>query len=398
MKILELHVEGFRSLKNVTWRPESLNVIIGPNGAGKSNLLRLLEMVSVASQGSLSKFVQAAGGMEPLVWDGRSAEIMTRIKTTPLDTWRPLERDRLTYELILARLGQTSGYRIEHELLGKFYRVERGEMQQPFKFLERDPRRAVVYDADEKSLMAPAESIPEDETLLSLSAGPFAYNSAIPPYQNQLAGWTIYHDLHVNRDAPIRLPVVAKMEKRVAPDGQNLVSVLHTLYSGDRVFKSEINNAMRAAFGDDFEELVFPPAADQRIQLRVRWRSLQREQSAADLSDGTLRFLFLLTVLGSPSAAPLIAIDEPESGLHPSMLPIIVEYAAEAARNSQVVFTTHSPSLLDAFRQTIPATSVACWEDGQTVLKTISGDTLAYWLKEYTLGHLFTSGELEAMQ
>ena len=86
--------------------------------------------------------------------------------------------------------------------------------------------------------------------------------------------------------------------------GQNLISVLHTLYTGDREFKREINAAMKAAFGDDFEELVFPPAADQRIQLRVRWRSLEREQSAADLSDGTLRFLFLLTVLASPEAGP----------------------------------------------------------------------------------------------
>jgi predicted ATPase len=88
---------------------------------------------------------------------------------------------------------------------------------------------------------------------------------------------------------------------------------------------------MRAAFGDDFEELVFPPAADQRIQLRIRWRSLQREQSAADLWEGTLRFLFLLAVLANPSPPPVIAIDEPETGLHPAMVPIVAEYAREAA-------------------------------------------------------------------
>ena len=93
---------------------------------------------------------------------------------------------------------------------------------------------------------------------------------------------------------------MTRHEKRVQPDGQNLISVLHTLYTGDREFKKEINAAMNAAFGHDFEELVFAPASDQRIQLRVRWKSLNREQSAADLSDGTLRFLFLLTVLSSP--------------------------------------------------------------------------------------------------
>ncbi len=91
---------------------------------------------------------------------------------------------------------------------------------------------------------------------------------------------------------------------------------------------------MRAAFGEDFEELLFPPDADQRIQLQIRWRSLQRERSAADISDGTLRFLFLLAVLANPSPAPLIAIDEPETGLHPSMLPIVAEYAREAANRA----------------------------------------------------------------
>ena len=72
----------------------------------------------------------------------------------------------------------------------------------------------------------------------------------------------------------IRQPAVTRLEKRIESDGQNLISVLHTLYTGDRDFKREINAAMKAAFGDDFEELVFPPAADQQIQLRVRWKSL----------------------------------------------------------------------------------------------------------------------------
>ena len=203
--------------------------------------------------------------------------------------------------------------------------------------------------------------------------------------------------MHTNKDASIRQPAIARLEKRVDPDGQNLISVIHTLYTSDRDFKNDINSAMQAAFGDDFEELVFPPASDQRIQLRIRWKSLKREQSAAELSDGTLRFLFLLTVLASPSPAPVIAIDEPETGLHPSMLPIVAEYAIEASTRSQVILTTHSPQFLDAFVTTRPTTTIAKWQDGETVLKTLSGDELDYWLKEYSLGALFKSGELEQM-
>jgi predicted ATPase len=216
-------------------------------------------------------------------------------------------------------------------------------------------------------------------------------------FSRELASWAIYHDLHVHRDAIIRQAAVARVEKQVEPDGQNLIPVLHTLYTDDRDFKKDINTAMRAAFGDDFDELVFPPAADQRIQLRIRWKSLKREQSAADLSDGTLRFLLLLTILASPSPPPLIAIDEPETGLHPSMFPIIAEYAVDATSRTQVIFTTHSPQFLDAFIDTKPTTTVAKWENGETALKVLEGEQLDYWLREYTLGALFRSGELEGM-
>lgn len=191
--------------------------------------------------------------------------------------------------------------------------------------------------------------------------------------------------------------MVTRLDRCVTPDGQNLVNVLHTLYTEDREFKKEINLAMRAAFGEEFEELIFSPAADQRIQLRVQWKHLRRQQSAADLSDGTLRFLFLLAVLASPSAAPVIAIDELETGLHPAMLPIIAEYAVEASRRSEVILTTHSPAFLDAFKDEAPLTTVAFWENGETILRTLAGEALEQWRQEYSMGKLLTSGELEQL-
>ena len=397
MKILELRIEGFRSLKDVTWKPGDLNVVIGPNGSGKSNLLRMLELISTSAKGGLGKYVQSAGGMEPLVWDGRAKEIRWELKASPVEERRDTKRDSLTYKTTLARLGGGSTYRVDYELLGNYHRVETGEKSDPFKLIERRGLRAYVFDMEEKSLVASEESLSEEETLLSLAGGLFTHNKHIPPYRKQLEDWCVYHDLHVNKESLIRQPTISRYEKRVDPDGQNLISVLHTLYTGDRDFKQEINAAMRAAFGDDFEELVFPPAADQRIQLRIRWKSLKRELSAAELSDGTLRFLFLLTVLASPEAAPLIAIDEPETGLHPSMFPIIAEYAVEAAERSQVILTTHSPQFLDAFTDTLPTTTVATWESGETTLKTLEGDLLRDWLKGFSLGKLFQSGELEAL-
>jgi predicted ATPase len=175
------------------------------------------------------------------------------------------------------------------------------------------------------------------------------------------------------------------------------VSVLHTLYTSDREFKRQVDEGMRAGFGDQFEGLVFQPAAAQRIQLAVQWRSSKTPHAGQDLSDGTLRFLLLLTVLASPEPATLIAIDEPEVGLHPSMLPIVAEYAVEAAERTQVVMTSHSPVFLDAFSHVPAEVLLLHWEDGQSRLFPLTPETLSRWLERYRLGELFTSGELEAL-
>lgn len=394
VKIKRLDIEGFRSLKNIAWNPGDLNIIIGPNGTGKSNLLRFLEMISCSSGGKLSNHIQKAGGMDPLLWDGTANNISLRMITTPLQAQRNVERESLQYELNISRLGRSSTYRIDHELLAKYDIQQVEQHQMPFKFLERQGTRNRIFDAEQRTLVAPDDAIAEEETLLSVAGGPFSPNPYIVAFQRELTDWVIYHDVHVNQDAPIRQAIVTKTDKRVQPDGQNLVNVLHTLYAGDREFKKNVHYAMRAAFGEDFEELVFPPAADERIQLRIRWKSLQREQSVSELSDGTMRFLLLLAILASPASAPLIAIDEPEVGLHPAMFAIIADYAEEASERSQIIFTTHSPSFLDAFAGVEPTTTVMNWENGETQLHNMDREKLSYWLKHYSMGHLFTTGEL----
>jgi len=397
MKIDRLNIRGFRSLKNVSWTPDNLNIVIGPNGTGKSNLLRMLELISASARGRLGRYVQKSGGMEPLVWDGCAEGIDFDIQASPADENRDTGQKGMTYRAEMKRLGKSSVFRIGHELLTASHRTEMDGRNEPVRLLGREGLRSSVFDEHGKALPLPEESVSEDETLLSLTAGPFTANPHIPPFRAQLAGWCVYHDFHVHPDAVVRQPAVARVEKRVDPDGQNLIPVLHTLYTGDRDFRKDTDLAMGAAFGDDYDEMAFPPAADQRIQLLVRWKTLSRGQSAADLSDGTLRFLFLLTVLASPSPPPLIAIDEPETGLHPSMLPIVAEYAVDAAERTQVIMTTHSPQFLDAFREIFPATTVARWIDGETVLRMPDRENLRYWLNEYSLGSLFKSGELEDM-
>ncbi len=395
MHLTQLDIEGFRSLASVSWKPGDLNVVIGPNGSGKSNLLRLLEMISAGAQDRLSDYVQSAGGINALLWDGRSSQIKFILQTSPTEYFVAIpgvekvsQLPPLLYAVALARLGYATAYQVVDETLTSF--------NKDIYFIEREGREAVVSDGDVSAVLKD-DSIVEQELVVVIANNPFSPNQNVPVFANYLRTWLIYHTINTSADAAIRQPAVTRLEAQVAPNGQNLINVLHTLYTGDREFKASINSAMHAAFGPDYDELIFPPASDQRIQLRLRWKTLKREQSAADLSDGTLRFLFLLTVLANPHPAPLIAIDEPETGLHPSMLPIIAEYAVEASRRTQVIFTTHSDQFLDAFGDTKPTTTVAKWEEGKTTLTTLAEEELAYWLKDYTLGKLFRTGELEAL-
>lgn len=390
MWIRRLSISGYRSLREIAWEPDRLNVLIGPNNAGKSNLLRALTLPQRSAEGKLPDAVLQEGGIGSLLWDGQATEVRWDLESELSNGAPGLPR----YELVLRRLGATGGYRIEQELLADYARVRSGEKPQPFKFLERDSRHAVTWDQQERRLAAHEGSVPDDQTLLSLVAGPFSH-PALLAFRNDLASWRMYGSIRVDPASQVRQPAVARLEQSLAPDGSNLIPLLHTLYSGKRAFKRTVDAAMLAAFGEDFEELVFPPAADQRIHLRVRWAALKTEQTAADLSDGTLRFLALLAILANPDPGGLIAIDEPETSLHPRMFRVIADLAGEAALRTQVILSTHSPQLLDALAEQGPTTTVTRVQDGATRLDRLDGGELQRWLKEFTLGDLFTSGELE---
>jgi predicted ATPase len=397
MRINRILIKGYRSLKEIDWEPGSLNVVIGPNGTGKSNLLRFLELIGAASTGNLSKYIQKAGGIKPLLWDSKVDSFSFRLEISlpalNSDHWE----DDYTYEVLLRQVGSSGDYQVESEYLTVQNQNETLVNSEPEKLLYRNKQKIIIYDDSGGELDMPENVVSHEELLLAIAANPFSGIKQVNVFQKALSSFAVYHDLYVHRESLIRQPAVTRYETTVAADGQNLVSVLHTLYTGDRHFKNAIDSAMQAAFGYEYVELVFPPASDQRVQLRVRWSSLDQEQSAADLSDGTLYFLLLMTILNNPRPPVLIAIDEPETGLHPSMLPVVAEHAVEVSCKAQVIFTTHSSQFLDAFADVKPVTTVASWLNGETRLKVLDGEELNYWLSNYTLGSLFISGELENM-
>jgi predicted ATPase len=381
MYVQSLGIEGFTSFKDVRWSPEPLNVLIGRNGSGKSNLLRALDLIRASAAGNLNDFVLGKGGFPRLLWGGTARHIYLELMLSAR-----LGTDQRIYDLVFVPLPDSASFRVASELLAfedpKFRLLDRNETELTVRLEGKPHRRHAASD------------VPPAETALSMVSvlwdNPIAYQ-----LQQELKAWAIYQSLNVAEDAAIRRSAVDRQETRVAYHGQNLTPVLNTLYKGE--FKEAIDSAMSAAFPDDFRELTFATTEPNRVQLYLRRKHGSRQDSAADLSDGTLRFLLLLTILATPDPPALIAIDEPEAGLHPSMLPIIAEFAVAASKRTQVILSTHSLQMLDAFGETLPAATIFSWEGDHTELKTATGDELKKWVEEYSLGRFIFSGEAAAV-
>ena len=148
----------------------------------------------------------------------------------------------------------------------------------------------------------------------------------------------------------------------------------------------------------DFYELLEEVLVVTRggiTQVYVRENGIPEPLAATSLSDGTLRFLCLLAVLLDPNPPPLICLEEPETGLHPDAIRTIAELLIEASERTQLVVTTHSPALVDAFTAQ-PESVLVCERDfdGFTTIQRLQRQNLDAWLEEYSLGDLWQKGEI----
>ena len=129
------------------------------------------------------------------------------------------------------------------------------------------------------------------------------------------------------------------------------------------------------------------------VQLRVR-ESSGISVPAVRLSDGTLRWLALLAILLNPAPPPVTCIDEPELGLHPDAIHTLADLLVEASTRTQLIVTTHSDALLDAFTDTPEVVCVCEKVEGSTVIQRLDKEHLKFWLDQYSLGKLWMSGEI----
>jgi predicted ATPase len=213
-------------------------------------------------------------------------------------------------------------------------------------------------------------------------------------FRRRLASSTFYHVLNVEHRSPVRLPQAIGPAELPGRNGENLVSCLFYLRETERSRFDAVEDSLRSAF-PRFERLDFPPVAAGTLALAWRERGFSRPLYMHHLSEGTLRFLWLTTLLQSPGLSALTLLDEPEVSLHPQLLTLLADQLREASKRTQIVVATHSDTLL-RFLDPSEVVVLDSAEDGMTTLTRADRLDLDGWIQEYSLDELWRNGRLGA--
>jgi predicted ATPase len=301
--------------------------------------------------------------------------------TMPVENEKPLE-----YELNLQPT--PTAYWLPQERLRQA-RHEENAKDPVFQFIDSAGNDIQYFNPDAKKLERPNWAHKPFET--SLSQVPKMFQEP-ERFRNVLASSTLYHALDVSPRAPVRLPQAMRPAPSPGRNGEDLVSCLYFLRETAQDRFEAVEDALRAAF-PSFERMGFPPVAAGLLSLTWLERSYSQPFYAHQLAEGTLRFLWLATLLQSPELPTVTLIDEPEVSLHPEMLRLLVELFREAANRTQLIVATHSDRLV---RFLDPSELVVFDLDeslGTTATRASDLD-LEAWLEEYTLDQLWGSGRL----
>jgi predicted ATPase len=290
----------------------------------------------------------------------------------------------LEYSLKLSPRGVA--YTIEEETLTQY----RG-MPSPFQHIVSHGADVKYYEADHKKLVRPTWEYNPLET--SLSQVPKMFKEP-EEFRNRLASSTFYHVLPVEPRSPVRLPQPMQPAMLPGKSGEELVSCLFYLREADRPRFEAVEDALRAAF-PRFDRLDFPPVAAGTLALTWRESGYSKPLYMHQLSEGTLRFLWLATLLQSPGLTALTLLDEPEVSLHPELLNLLSDLLREASRRTQIIVATHSDALI-RFLEPSEVVVMDTAEDGTTAVTRADKLELDAWLKDYSLDELWRNGRIGA--
>ncbi len=357
--IRTLAFAGYRSLRDLRVTVGPLTVITGGNGAGKSNVYRALRLLVDAVEGNLGRALAREGGMPSAMWAG------TPPKKAKASEGRRLSigfaDDVLAYEL---RLGLPSQESVPPGPFDLDPLVKEETIRtlgaRHVNLLERRNVSAMLRD-DEGRPVTFGGSIDLGESVLSQLAEPHRY-PVLSSLRERLRRWRFYHQIRTDPDSPVRAVQIGTRTPVLAHDGHDLASALQTILSNGN------DEALAEAVAEAFEgSRVVIAHDDARFRLLLETPGVFRPLDAAELSDGTLRYLALLAALHSPRPPELLVLNEPETSLHPRVLAPLARQIVSAAKQSQVIVVSHAAPLVDAIATARDSVRIELVkEDGET--------------------------------
>jgi predicted ATPase len=374
LPVREFSASGYRSLKQIAYPMSKLDVFVGANGVGKSNLYRSLELLRGAAANTLGHDV-AREGLDLAMWAGPKTHKSPGIRLS-VGLGAPGGPESLyRYEIEVGFPPPVSAsFRCEPQVKAESLTYVGGT--RTVRLLDRNGPAVMVRDEGGRPATLDIDIL-ASETVLGRLEDPSRYPE-LDAVRRTLLEWRFYHDLRTDSDSALRRPCVAAAAPTLASDGSNLAAVFATL-AYVRQDTADLDDAIAAAF-PGARLIVHEP--ERTASFGIAFSEFpNRVFEAGELSDGTLRFLSLAGSLMAYRLPPFIALNEPESSLHPDLMEPLAHMVVRAAERTQVWLVTHSERLAEAIRKsgagavrTVSKHAGATTIEGLTLLGTFRDD------------------------
>ncbi|MBV8408491.1 MAG: AAA family ATPase [Alphaproteobacteria bacterium] len=343
--VREFDARQYRSLRSIRFPSERLTVFVGANGVGKTNLYRVLQLLQASAAGTLSYELAREGGMESAVWAGkrRKGEPFRIVLSAAFGV--PEDVDGAYSYTVEVGLPSVLPGAFPLEAQVKEERLEFRHRGRKTALMERRGPSMTARDGEQRVEVS-RELLPS-ETALGAVDEPQRFPE-VHAIRRAMLDWRFYHNLRTDPESALRKPCLAITSPTMASDGSNLAAVLATLVH-IRKETTDLDRAIDDAF----------PGARLDVPMPERTASFgmvlpehpKRVFQASELSDGTLRYLALMGALLSLRLPSFVALNEPESSLHPELLEPLARLIVKAAERTQIWLVTHSERLAAALAE-----------------------------------------------
>jgi len=370
-KFESIKVEGYRRLSSVQLEMRDLTVMIGANGVGKTSFLDIFSLLAASAKGQLLEKI--GGGLAGMLTRDKAEQLAIFLEMSVLG------HAPLKYHLRLVP-ARGSSYEISQESLTQ---QNDPNAPEPHKYINSRSLNIKYFNVQTRFLESPNWEHNPFET--SLSQVPKMYQQS-ENLRRQLASCTFYGALGVSPRSPVRQPQDLRPAKLPGANGEDLVSCLYDLRETDYERFEMVEDTLAAAF-PDFEKLSFPPVAAGKLSMTWKDKNFSKPIYVHELSEGTLRFLWLVTLLQSRELTAITLIDEPEVSLHPDLLRLLADLMREASKRTQLIIATHSDRLIRFLK---PEEVLICdAEDGLMTVTWADKLDLEKWLADYSLDEVW---------